>query len=502
MSIIDTHLDLFPEITGATRQGGREAAMLRHDICGALQGIMGGVALVDPARLEPETRSQFERIAAAAATLAELHRIAFDGAEPASPKPAIEVAAFLDQIRRRHAGAAVQRGIAFRVEAEPGAPRVLALDRVALGRIVDNLVGNALKFSDRGTISVVLAGDAEGAVLRVLDEGPGMAPEDLERAFGFGFRRDPARPGEGVGLHVVKSLAARLGATVEIANRSGGGMEALVRLPGEATTAPGPREVEPGETDLAGVHVLLAEDNPTNQMVASQMLRALNATVTLCADGVEALERFDALPVDLVVVDIEMPRLSGLDVIRRIRARGDARAGVPIVALTAYAMREHRERIAEAGANGLISKPITSVTALGRGLAAHLGPRAGRLGTAEARTAGHETVIDQAVFDALSQALGPETMRELLEKVVADLEGARRALAEALEPLDHGAIRSASHILVSVAGALGAVRLQACAQELNALAHSGADRTAEEARRCMEEIGSALDFAASQRARD
>ena len=69
-----------------------------------------------------------------------------------------------------------------------------------------------------------------------------------------------------------------------------------------------------------------------------------------------------------------MPRLSGLDVIRAIRARHDARAQVPIVALTAYAMREHRDRIAAAGANGLISKPITSVEALGRGLAAHLAP--------------------------------------------------------------------------------------------------------------------------------
>ena len=92
-----------------------------------------------------------------------------------------------------------------------------------------------------------------------------------------------------------------------------------------------------------------------------------------------------------MVVDIEMPRLSGLDVIRAIRARGDDRAQVPIVALTAYAMREHRERIAAAGANGLISKPITSVEALGRGLAAHVAPLlrgAARRGAARGRPAG------------------------------------------------------------------------------------------------------------------
>ena len=142
------------------------------------------------------------------------------------------------------------------------------------------------------------------------------------------------------------------------------------------------------------------------------MLRALDAEVTVCSDGVEALERFEAEEFDLVVVDIEMPRLSGLDVIRAIRARGDARAQVPIVALTAYAMREHRERIAAAGANGLISKPITSVEALGRGLAAHVTPRsAGRAAAAtpaaDAAADAGGPVIDPAIYDALWRRSAP-----------------------------------------------------------------------------------------------
>ena len=159
-----------------------------------------------------------------------------------------------------------------------------------------------------------------------------------------------------------------MGAEIAIGNRAGGGVEAELRFPAAVcrrsrrrrAAGADRRRPEPASA------VLLAEDNPTNQMVATQMLRALDAEVTVASDGIEALERFEAGEFDLVVVDIEMPRLSGLDVIRAIRARGDARAGVPIVALTAYAMREHRERIAEAGANGLISKPITSIEALGR----------------------------------------------------------------------------------------------------------------------------------------
>ncbi len=235
------------------------------------------------------------------------------------------------------------------------------------------------------------------------------------------------------------------------------------------------------------------------------MLSALNAEVTVCGDGVEALERFDQQPVDLVVVDIEMPRLSGLDVIRAIRARGDARADVPIVALTAYAMREHRERIAAAGANGLISKPITSVEALRRGLAAHLAPSFEAPPRADAPEDLAEgeggPVIDTAIFAALCEAIGQETMAELLEKVIADLLSAQRELADALVDLDRGPIRSASHILISVAGALGAVRLQACARMVNGIAHGDAtDRIDEGVRRCITEIDAAVAFARARHA--
>jgi CheY-like chemotaxis protein len=239
-------------------------------------------------------------------------------------------------------------------------------------------------------------------------------------------------------------------------------------------------------------------------MVASQMLRSLHAEVIVCSDGVEALERFETERVDLVVVDIEMPRLSGLDVIRKIRARGDARAQVPIVALTAYAMREHRERIAAAGANGLISKPITSVESLGRGLAAHVARVRSAVAPppyAEARASDADPVIDRAIYDALCEAIGADTMAELLDKVVADLLEAQQALAAALEDVQCAPIRSASHILISVAGAIGAVRLQNGARELNALAHTEAtDRIAAATRRCIGDIEAAIAFTRERRA--
>ncbi len=471
--------------------------MLCHDVRGALTGVIGAAGQIEAADPGPDLRGQVERIGAAARTLAHLVGLVL-GEEPDPDEAAasgVETEKLLAHVRHRYAAEAAERGLSFVVEAGQGVPGRLAIDRVDLGRMIDNLVGNAFKFSDAGTVRLSLARAADGSVLfRVTDEGPGLTD---------GLAPDARRAGQGLGLEIVRTLADRTGADLTLGNRPGGGVEALLRLPPVAEA--GSAVPSPPLPDLAGLRVLLAEDNPTNQMVAFQMLRALNAEVMVCSDGVEALERFEVEEFDLVVVDIEMPRLSGLDVIRAIRARGDARAQVPIVALTAYAMREHRERIAAAGSNGLIPKPVTSVEALGRSLAAHVsrdaapaagsGPLPGDAGDVA------RPLIDQQTYDALVAAIGAETMGELLDKVVADLLAAQSDLATSVPLPDWARVRSASHILISVAGAIGAVRLAGCARDLNALAHTDApDSIAATTRRCLGEIDAAVSFARDRRA--
>jgi two-component system aerobic respiration control sensor histidine kinase ArcB len=501
MTVIDPFLDRSQSAAGA-RLESRETAMLRHDIRGALMGVIGAAGQLETAELGPEVRGQVERVCAASRTLAGLVGLVLGDEAGAAEADAerVETGRLMAHLRRRYAAEAADRGLEFVAEAAAGAPAGLRTGRVALGRMIDNLVGNALKFSGAGRVRLTLARGPDGSVVfRVADEGPGLAGEG------------GAPEGGGQGLEIVRTLAERAGAELSLGARAGGGVEAVLRFPPETADEEGPAGgAATPALDLAGLRVLLAEDNPTNQVVASQMLRSLNAEVTVCGDGVEALERFESEEFDLVVVDIEMPRLSGLDVIRAIRARGDARAEAPIVALTAYAMREHRERIAAAGANGLISKPVTSVEALGRGLAAHVrrpgaGPAAEAPAGDAAGDAGGGPVIDRGTYEALVTAIGAETMGELLDKVIADLLAAQRDLDGALDAPegapDRARIRSASHILISVAGAIGAARLQTCARELNtAAAADSALRVAAATRRCVGEIDAAVAFARERRA--
>jgi two-component system, OmpR family, aerobic respiration control sensor histidine kinase ArcB len=491
-----------------------DAAMIAHDLRSALAGVLGGVARIDRAALAPTEREQVERISASADTLACLLRSVIG--ETVSPDELaahgrIEVERFLRHLSRRWSGEARERGVVFAIDAAPGLPAILNADLVSVARALGNLIGNAIRYAWSGEVRLAVSVPPEGGILfRVTDDGPGIPSDVVAQVMAVDASRPvPARSGHGLGLHIVRALSRELDAVFSLTGRPGGGTEAILRFAAGRceTGAPPAPATEVRRPDLGGLKVLLAEDNPTNQMVASQMLRALNAEVTLAADGIEALDRFEVEDFDLVLVDIEMPRLSGLDVIRHIRARSDARADVPIVALTAYAMREHRDRIAEVGANGLISKPITGIDAFGRALLEHVvrAPAAApRAPAAPSRGSAPEVpvtdaagpVVDLAIYDALCQAIGADMMEELLEKVVADLLDARSVLAAAHATLERKPISGSSHILISVAGAIGATQLQSCARRLHTLAGEEAgDGLAQTVQACIDEIDAAVAFA-------
>ncbi len=481
----------------------RDRAMIVHDVRSELLGVAGGVAMLENAALEPRLREQLDRIAAATSSLGRLvgGLIEPDQPQAGDDKPA-DLAALLRHVTRRWTGEAREHGVELSVAADPAAPTALEVDAIALERALGNVVRSAVRHGGAGRVRIGLVrGPDGGVVLVVRDEGPGPPGAT------FGRETDE-REGRDLGHHIARRLCAKIGGAFMLEDASpGGGLEVRLAFPaslcvGATPDADGPTPAGASRDVLRGVRVLLAEDNPTNQMVATQMLAALGAEVELCADGVEALQRFEASEFDLVIVDIEMPRMSGLDVIRAIRGRGDRRARLPIVALTAYAMREHRERIAAAGADGLISKPITSIEHFGAALREHMGTNAAALADRPAQDDADGTpVADLAIFDALCASIGISRMAERLDKVAADLQQSRADLGGAIEPLDRKVIRSASHILISVAGAVGATRLQSCARRLNIAAHGGeAADLPDQVRTCMIEIDAAVAFARSRQA--
>ncbi len=239
---------------------------------------------------------------------------------------------------------------------------------------------------------------------------------------------------------------------------------------------------------LNGLRILLAEDNPTNQMVAVQMLEALGAEVTVANDGAEALEELEVSSFDVALIDIEMPRVSGLELIERLRADPRPVSQMPMIALTAYVMREHRAAIDKAGADGIIAKPILSIEKFGEDVRRYVESRESMADGEEENlvspagdvSPGHGGVgtgfdldgMDTGVFNSLCSAFEGPARAELLQKIEQDISRAQGQFRVASEGMDFKGIRAATHVLMSVCGAVGALKVQELSRCLNSAGHA------------------------------
>ncbi|MEM9782504.1 MAG: response regulator [Pseudomonadota bacterium] len=237
---------------------------------------------------------------------------------------------------------------------------------------------------------------------------------------------------------------------------------------------------------LSGIKVLLAEDNPTNQLVATHMLENLGAGVVLTDNGVDAIEAARRDSFDVLLVDIQMPGMSGEQVIREVRERPGPNAAVPIIALTAYVGPVERDAMARCGADGVISKPILSIEGFGDEIRQIMERR--KPPAAERHANGAEgaaggllpELADHPVFDAGALAsfaglAGLGRVAALIDQARSDLAEEAETLASAIERRDQKAVDGSTHKICGMAGAVGAMRLDCLARALNTRAPGPCD---------------------------
>jgi CheY-like chemotaxis protein len=253
--------------------------------------------------------------------------------------------------------------------------------------------------------------------------------------------------------------------------------------------------------DLSRIKVLVAEDSATNQVLIGQMLSTMGAEFEIAADGVQALGWLEREEFDLALIDIEMPRLGGIEVIRTIRANDRLYARMPIVAITAYVLRANRDAIYAAGADAILAKPLGSIEAFGLALGNVLRRAALSPEEVSAEADAEPVEFRRDTFDRLIEVAGPDTTRELLSRLHADLSKAERGLVAGLSGNDLTAIRAETHVLIALAGAVGAERLGKLAQTLNAMAHrrGGSDPGAL-GKECLAQIDRLIHFISQEKA--
>ncbi|MFJ4037520.1 ATP-binding protein [Microbacterium sp. NPDC090007] len=495
----------------ATTAKSRFLATMSHEMRTPLNSILGMNELLASTDLDPAQRDYVDRAMASGALLLDVVTDILDFSKIEAG--AIDLVHAPFDLRRLVTStvtvlsfAAESKGLTVRALVDDSVPDFVMGDATRLRQVLVNLLGNAVKFTSAGdvTIRVSPGSDPDAVLFEVSDTGMGITEDARERIFEPFTQADESTTrthgGTGLGLSICDALVRMMGGVIVVDSEVGRGSRfsfqialahaepparsgrTVVRVgrersvsespgdhvsvvaPSPATTGPTSSPVTSGLTSspvtsaaassraLGPLHVLVAEDNPTLQVLSTQILARLGHRAAVASNGTEALTAVQREAFDIVLMDVHMPVLDGLEATRRIRDAGDALAQPYIIALTAGATEQDREECLEAGMNGYVTKPFT------------MKDIRYAFETAELHAPSAESVPSVHRF-ALLNDLGPEVkadvLRTFLERSVEDVQ----AIADAVRRGEADEARSLAHRLRGASLALGASDLaQACAR--------------------------------------
>ncbi|WP_243358171.1 PAS domain-containing sensor histidine kinase [Fundidesulfovibrio terrae] len=361
----------------ATRAKSEFLANMSHEVRTPLNGVLGMLQLLATTELDQEQAEYVRTAEQASLRLAQLLSDILDLSKVESGTLTLRdvefsLAEVRDSVLALFAPAAREKGLTLDFRVDPRLPDRLMGDEVRLRQILLNLVGNAIKFTDAGEVTVqaeLASEEAPSPVpvrITVSDTGCGIPDSQLGRIFEPFVQADGSyvrrTGGAGLGLAIVKRLTAMMGADISITSHPGAGTRMSATfpfgLPGKGAR-PAPR---PGRVcaDRKTLRVLLVEDDRTNQLTIRRMLEKAGHGVDTAGDGREALAKVAGGGFDCVLMDVEMPVLDGVEATRVIRTSPEyaGMSRIPIIALTAHAMAGDREKFLEAGMDDYLAKPV------------------------------------------------------------------------------------------------------------------------------------------------
>jgi len=337
---------------------------MSHELRTPLNGVIGMAALLRKTRLDDAQQDQVATIHACAGHLLTLINDILDLSRLEADK--VEIEDIPCDLRRlaHEVGAMLrprsdEKGISLSCTTSDELPEAIRTDPVRLRQILLNLVGNAVKFTDHGSVSLHLGWESGHLKAAVRDTGIGMDHDTVARLFQPFTQADASMArrygGSGLGLAISRRLAALMGGALSVTSAPGQGSVFVLSLPAMPCEAPD-RQSRTFTAVQRPRSILLVEDNAVNRKVASLMLKSMGHQVEFAEDGQAALERLEEPGIDLVFMDCQMPVMDGLEATRRLRQRGSR---IPIVAMTANALEGDREACLAAGMDDYLCKPIT-----------------------------------------------------------------------------------------------------------------------------------------------
>ncbi|MES2126890.1 MAG: PAS domain S-box protein [Pseudomonadota bacterium] len=490
----------------ASQAKGQFLANMSHEIRTPMNGVIGMAYLALKTDLSPRQRDYVEKIRFAGEHLLGIIDDILDFSKIEAGRLEVETRAFtlehvIQTVTTVVAPKAASRELALAFDIDPGLPPVMQGDPLRLGQVLINYTNNAIKFSERGTITIAvrLAEDGrDDCLLRfeVHDNGIGLSPEEQGKLFQSFQQADTSTTreygGTGLGLAICKQLAQLMDGEVGVSSTPGAGscfwftarVGKLDAMPETAPAAPAAAAVG---TTLKGVRILLVEDNNFNQQIGLEMLEEVGAVVCLANNGDEALDLLRKAAFDCVLMDVQMPVMDGLAATRAIRA--DPRlAGLRVIAMTATATSEDRARALDAGMDDFITKPVQPALlyqavarwVAGRSSVPTDAPRPPSASPFRA-LAGDPAVIDLSVLGKLL-SYDQDKVRKFAFKFLQSTEEGLAEMDRAIDSGDLARVRELGHRFKSAARTVGALGMGDLFLALEKLPEGGADEEQRAAR--------------------